>query len=558
MFSFQKALEALLASALIAPLALAQGPGGGPLPLQPPPAPPGNPVTAAKADLGQALFWDEQLSSTRSVACGTCHIPAAGGSDPRSTLGSERATHPGADGLFGTNDDVVGSPGVPLSRADGTYELDALFGVREQATGRKAPSTIGSGYSPSLFWDGRASGQLIDPITGGVVLPFGASLEAQVLGPPVSTAEMSHVGRDWVDVATRIAESKPLQLSPVIPAALDAWIGGRNYPQLFLEAFGTAEVTPARIAMAVATYERTLVPNQTRFDQALAGVPSLTPIERQGRQLFNALSCGSCHAGNRLTNDLFFNIGVRPVGEDLGRFDVTGTPGDRGRFKVPSLRNVELRAPYFHNGGMATLADVIDFYDRGGDFNSGTKDPRIVPLGLTQQQKNALVAFLSAPLTDGRVLAQSGPFERPLLYTETSVAPTRYGTATPGAAGIPSALIDRRAGARDEPEPDDCDGRRPWWGAGYPRVRWHRRAGWDSDRGHDELPGVVAGAFLCQRGNARRCRATGGGFGSKVLGLDLSPSSAGVSLYGQWLIVDPGSPGGLFAATEASELPLFF
>src|SRR5438128_4986289 len=109
-------------------------------PLNPPPVPPGNPVSAAKAYLGKTLFWDEQLSSTRTVACGSCHFAANGGSDSRALIGSARSTNPGADGVFGTPDDVFASPGVISNNADGTYNLSAVYGFREQVTGRKSRS----------------------------------------------------------------------------------------------------------------------------------------------------------------------------------------------------------------------------------------------------------------------------------------------------------------------------------------------------------------------------------------------------------------------------------
>jgi hypothetical protein len=169
--------------------------------LNPPNAPAGNPVTAAKAYLGKALFWDEQLSSTRTVSCGTCHFATNGGSDSRTVTGSARARNPGADGLFNTDDDVFASPGVTFSNADGTYSLSPVYGFNEQVTGRKSRSYIDAAYSNALFWDGRATQTFTDPLSGSVVLQTGAALESQVLAPPVSSAEMAHAGRDWNDVA---------------------------------------------------------------------------------------------------------------------------------------------------------------------------------------------------------------------------------------------------------------------------------------------------------------------------------------------------------------------
>lgn len=169
----------------------------GPFPaLEPPLAPPGNELTAAKSYLGKALFWDEQLSSTKTVACGTCHRPGSGGSDPRTVVGSNRSRNPGFDNMFGTADDVFGSPGVPKNSADGNYSPDPMFGFREQVTGRKSPSYLNAGYSYNgLFWDGRALSAFRDQISNALLLPTGASLESQSAGPPLSSAEMAHGGR---------------------------------------------------------------------------------------------------------------------------------------------------------------------------------------------------------------------------------------------------------------------------------------------------------------------------------------------------------------------------
>ena len=133
--------------------------GGTTTGLNPPTAPSGNPVTATKAVLGKVLFWDEQLSSSRTVACGTCHIARAGGSDPRSVGNNTAARHPGADNVFGTADDIQGSPGVPPVQANGSYVAIAAFGLREQVTKRRSMPHINSAYPNLLFWEGRASGE---------------------------------------------------------------------------------------------------------------------------------------------------------------------------------------------------------------------------------------------------------------------------------------------------------------------------------------------------------------------------------------------------------------
>ncbi len=127
-------------------------------PLDPPPVPPGNPITAAKTYLGKTLFWDEQMSTSRTVSCGSCHFAGNGGTDKRSVAAAAASFNPGLDGLTNTPDDVRGSLGIPFSNADGTYVFTAPYGVNDQVTPRKTVSFIDGGYSPTLFWDGRATG----------------------------------------------------------------------------------------------------------------------------------------------------------------------------------------------------------------------------------------------------------------------------------------------------------------------------------------------------------------------------------------------------------------
>src|SRR5215471_4285357 len=411
-------------------------------PLNPPPQPPGNPVTATKAYLGKTLFWDEQLSSTQTVACGTCHFAASGGSDARVAVGSTRARNPGADGVFGTADDVFASPGVISNNADGTYSLSAIYGFHEQVTGRKSRSYIDAGFSPVLFWDGRATGTFSDPIGGAVVLQNGGALESQVLGPPVSATEMAHANRTWLDVASRVANSHPLALSPSVPASLRNWINGRSYPELFQEAFGTSDVTPVRIAEAIASFERTLYSDRTPFDLATQNIAPLGAAEQRGQGIFNGRGCNACHAGTLFSDNGFHNIGVRPQTEDTGRFQVTGNANNIGEFRTPSLRNVGLRGPYFHDGRFQTLEEVVAFYNRGGDFDAPNINHNLIrPLGLNPQQQSDLVAFLRNALSDPRVIAGTAPFDRPTLYSESNRVPIITGSGTPGSgSNIPQPV----------------------------------------------------------------------------------------------------------------------
>ncbi|MBC7911861.1 MAG: VCBS repeat-containing protein, partial [Pyrinomonadaceae bacterium] len=526
----------------------ATGQLNGPVPpLNPPPVPPGNPVTATKAYLGKALFWDEQLSSTRTVSCGTCHFASKGGSDPRSIVNNARATNPGADNLFSTADDVFGSPGVPTNNADGTYSWSLIYGFKEQVTGRKAKSYIDAGYAPVLFWDGRATGTFTDPISGAVVLPNGGALESQVLGPPLSSTEMAHGGRNWNEVASRVSISKPLALSPSMPAPLSAWIGGRSYPELFTEAFGTPDVTPARIALAIATFERTLYSDRTPFDATVSGIPVLTQAEQRGRNVFNTNGCNVCHGGSVFSDNAFHYIGLRPQAEDPGRFAVTGNVNDLGEFRTPSLRNVELRAPYMHNGRFGTLEEVVEFYNRGGDFTAPNLNNNLIrPRNLTTQQKADLVAFLKRPLTDPRVVAELSQFSRPVLYTESNRVPLLTGTGTTGSGGgVPQVT------AIEPPllgNPNFTVAVSNALGGAQAVLVIH-----SSDPGTVAIPanGALARVSVQLSGSGAEQ-----GRGSVSLAIPNNPALLGQTFFGRWYVTDPSGAGGI-AVSQAFRITIF-
>jgi cytochrome c peroxidase len=503
-------------------------------PLNPPVAPPGNAITAAKVYLGKVLFWDEQLSSTRTVACGTCHFATSGGSDSRAIFNSARARNPGADVIFNTADDVFASPGVVSNNSDGSYNFSATYGFREQVTGRKSRSYVDAGFSNTLFWDGRATATFTDPIGGGVVLANGAALESQVLGPPVSAAEMAHVNRNWNDVAVRIAQATPLALSPSVPSSLNDWIDGRTYAQLFEEAFGTAEVTPARIAMAIATFERTVYSDRTRFDLAVQQIAPLSAAETRGQGVFNQSRCNVCHAGSLFSDNAFHNIGVRPQLEDTGRFQVTGNANNIGEFRTPSLRNVALRAPYMHNGRLATLEDVVDFYNRGGDFDAPNIDRNLIrPLGLSAPQRADLVAFLRT-LTDSRVAAGSAPFDRPLLYSESARVPKVSGSGTVASGGNTPQVS-----AVEPPiigNPGFAIGVSNALGGAQAVLVIHT-----SDPGTGAPPAV--GSFN-RSAITLSGSGAGQGFGSVVLQIPNDTSLLGATFYGRWYVADGNASGG--------------
>ena len=220
--------------------------------LPPVPVPVENPITEPKRVLGKILFWDEQLSSDGTVACGTCHRPGAGGGDPRA------ARHPGID--KGTIDDVAGSPGIASLGRDGQPQPHALFGTQPQVTPRLSPSNFGALWADELFWDGRAGPELKDPLTGKVAIARGGALENQALAALLNDSEMAQAG----PLLGRRRDEARKRETPRAGDAVAARHGGRHraprtYPALFAAAFGDEAITPTRIAFALATYQRTLV-----------------------------------------------------------------------------------------------------------------------------------------------------------------------------------------------------------------------------------------------------------------------------------------------------------
>lgn len=517
---------------------------GGVAPLGPPPnAPLGNPLTATKIYLGKALFWDEQLSSTKTVSCGTCHHASSGGSDPRIN-----AFNPGPDGVFNTGDDIRGTAGVPMNAPDGSYIFSPTFGFGDQVTGRTSPSYINAAYSQILFWDGRATGQFLDPITNILTLN-GAQLESQSVGPPISPVEMGHEGINWTQVATRVAESRPLALSPSIPQALQTWIGGRSYPELFLEAFGSAEVSPARIAMAIASFERSTFSDQTPWDQDVQGIAALTAAEIRGRQLFNsgAIACNVCHGGNRFTDGAFHYIGVRPDTDDIGREAVTGMPNDRGTFRTPGLRNVGLRRAFFHNGGFTTLDQVIDFYDRAGDFDANNKPNLIHVLNLTPGQKTDMRAFLTRPLIDPRVANETGPFERPALYMGSTRMPVINGT---GRAGSGNAIPQIKAISPPIAGNDRFT-------VSVSNALGNANAVLVIDENDPGTPSQIPAIGSLARITAvTQNTGAGNGWASKVVTIPITPGIVGKTFYARWYVVDPSAANG-FSVSQAARFTVF-
>ncbi len=329
-----------------------------PLGLPPVPVPVDNPVTAAKVRLGQKLFFDRRLSANNTISCAMCHVAEQG---------------------FAQN------------------ELRNPVGMEGKSVRRNAPSIYNVAYVSQLFHDGREM-----------------SLENQVWQPLLADNEMANLSIGLV-----IERIRSLA----------------DYDTLFEDAFGRGPDVKT-IGMALASYQRMLVSGDSRFDRWFFNQDkkALSAAAQRGFAVFRGKGgCISCHtAGSEFalfSDGEFHNTGVgyyatmRPAVveldvllapgrservqtdllkttgtvqfPDLGRYEVTGLPADRWRYRTPSLRNVALTAPYMHDGSLASLRDVLMFYNRGGVPNEGL-DPLIRPLGLTDGEIDDLLAFLQS------------------------------------------------------------------------------------------------------------------------------------------------------------------
>ncbi len=240
-----------------------------------------------------------------------------------------------------------------------------------------------------FFWDGRA-----------------ATLREQALLPIQDELEMN----ESLDNVLQKLSDNPI------------------YPEQFEKAFGDKEINPERIGLAVEQFLITLISHNSRYDQAVRGEITLTESEQRGQELFfresnpngvvKGADCFHCHGGSLFTNNDLMNNGLDSDEEftDLGFYEVTGNDDDKAKFKVPSLRNVALTAPYMHDGRMSTLEEVLAHYN-GGAKESSTLDPNMHAivedgLDLSDQDMTDIINFLHT-LTDDTFLSNeafSNPF----------------------------------------------------------------------------------------------------------------------------------------------------
>jgi len=533
---------AILAAAVLAPAASSQADVAMP---NPPEFPDSNPLLPDQDLLGKFLFWEEQMSHDNTVSCGTCHIHEAGGSDPRATA----TINPGADNVFGTDDDIRGSAGVHrIDHATNQLVFSGSFGTDVQVTGRKSPSMINAVYFEDIFWDGRATQAYTDPQTGLVELPYLGALESQAAGPPVSDVEMGSVGRTWDHITAKLVTAKPGALATDLPPEMEDFRAAYpTYPAMFAAVYGDPAITSKRITFAIANYERTLIADESPLDDFLKGnTPDMGPFQAGFTLFGGAANCTSCHTLPFTMDSDYHNIGVRPESEDIGRMGFTGNPADIGKFKTPMVRNAALRVPLFHNGQANTVADVVEFYDRGGDFNVGNQDPQIVPLGLTAQQKADLVALIEDGMTDPRLANNVFPFTRPTLRSELPPLNVEYGVASldsqGGTAGIYANGPANRGNANFVIGLRDARPNKPATlvfsfgadpnGTLFPDPRF-------------PVPvNLGIGAIFLKAPTA----TTADGLASFNLGIPNDSILAGFEFYAQWFIADPGSnpPGGIY------------
>lgn len=312
-----------------------------------------NALTRAKIELGRQLYFDTRLSADGTVSCASCHHPQEGFSRHTAT-------------------------GV---------------GISGQKGGRNSPSSYNRILSDAQFWDGRAE-----------------SLEAQAIGPIQNPIEMGYTHEACVAALKNIP----------------------GYTVQFEKIFPDGGLTIEAVGMAIASFERSLVTGPSPYDyheaykrfatleaedlkelqddspetfeeyQQLQLATQVNPMSDsavRGFDLFfsKRVGCSACHVGANLADEQYHNLGIGMSAEkpDLGRYAVTKVEKDKGAFKTPTIRNVALSAPYMHDGSLATLEEVVEHYNKGGDKNKWLSD-KIVPLKLTPQQKLDLVEFMRA------------------------------------------------------------------------------------------------------------------------------------------------------------------
>lgn len=294
-----------------------------------------NPMTVEGVYLGRKLFYEKRLSLDNSISCASCHAPSKGFSD------------------------------------DKRFSI----GVNGTEGNRQSMALVNLGWQQFFFWDGRAK-----------------TIEEQILEPVPNPVEM-HL--EWKEAQKRL-------------------VNDLEYKRLFMKAFQVQNIDSSYVSKAIAQFLRTMISANSKYDimyKYVNNIPltqsettiyqSVTIEEWAGYDLFQSLNgadCFHCHNGPLIQVHKFSNNGLNATFSDLGRGGVTGLPSDNGKFKIPSLRNIEYTAPYMHDGRFTTLDEVINHYSHN-IVTSPTIDPMIEfafqgGVQLNANEKSLLKAFL--------------------------------------------------------------------------------------------------------------------------------------------------------------------
>ena len=262
------------------------------------------------------------------------------------------------------------------------------------------------------FTDGLARAQGVN----GAVSPRSAMSLANLAWEPKLTWDGAAVS---LEIQARTPIENPVEMHQSLTVGVARLQATTTYPAQFRKAFGGSTITEENTLKALAQFERTLISSNSRYDKFRRGDrTALSSLEQQGLVLFTTHpngtmrggNCGDCHSGDLQTNHNFNNNGLDLTFTDLGRGSQTGQPTDNGKFRIPSLRNIALTAPYMHDGRFTTLSDVVDHYNQHIVLNSPNIDPLLLnttndprqqsfTLDLTTAEKAQIVAFLQT-LTD--------------------------------------------------------------------------------------------------------------------------------------------------------------
>jgi cytochrome c peroxidase len=312
-----------------------------------PPSPSDNLWSPAKAELGKQLFFDPRLSGTGKVTCSSCHLPGLGWEDGLKT--------------------AVRFGGKPMQLA--------------------SPTIINLGYNSIYMWDGRMPSLEKQAFAGqGLKADINAGMEE------LGLKEGSHI--------ERLKSIKGYQIA---------------FATAFPEEQAETQISRETIAKAIAAFERSVISNSSPFDAWVKGdKTAMTSQQVKGMKVFFGKgNCASCHSGANFTDNGFHNIGLKSfAAADHHKGRMTQKPNHAstdGAFKTPTLRDISLRSPYFHDGSAHSLLEVVEHYDRGGDIKTNISFEMQGKLGLSKDEKLSLVAFMEA------LTSPTKPFVYPLL-----------------------------------------------------------------------------------------------------------------------------------------------